>query len=316
MNSSVWVEKYRPTNLNEMILTEKNRKLLQSCIDKKTIPNLTIYSKEAGVGKTTIAKMLSNMFCDEEEILFINGSLNRNIDTIRNDMTDFVYKPTMSGNKKVIIIDEADGINPIAQNSLRGFIEEWSNECSFILTCNNVDKIIKPIISRCPKLNLSVTQENKKEIAKQVKDRCVHILRDNLIEFDETAIQEIIISYFPDIRQIINVLQRLSLQGEIKNNSLVKQDSILSNDSILDLENSIIDKDWNRMRIWAHSNVEVDNIYNILYENFVTKIDKKQIPEFIGIIGEYSYRSNLTMYKEINLTAFLTEFMEKFKFNV
>mgnify|MGYP003290440309 CR=1 FL=1 len=316
MISSVWVEKYRPKEIEDLILSDKNKKIIKACIDKQMIPNMTLHSPTAGVGKTSIAKMLGSKFCDEDEILFINGSLNRNIDTVRNEMTDFVYSATFSGNKKLIIIDEADGINKIAQDSLRGFIEEWSNECSFILTCNDISKIIPALISRCPKVNLTILPEDRKLIAGQIYNRCEHILRDNLIEFESDALKEIIKNYFPDIRQIINMLQRLSLSGKITLDMIKKQDSIKTSDVLRELEYAIIDKDWAKIRIWAHENYNMDNVYNIIYDLLIPKIDISTVPDFIIITGEYSYRSSLTGYSEINLASYLTEVTNRVKLNV
>lgn len=316
MISSVWVEKYRPKCVDDLILSKKNRETIESYIEKKTIPNMTLFSPTAGVGKTSIAKMLGEMFCGNDEILFVNGSLNRNIDTVRNEMTDFVYKPTMEGNKKLIIIDEADGINKIAQDSLRGFIEEWSNECSFILTCNDISKIIPALISRCPVMNLTVAADERKDIAKQIYNRCIHILRDNMIEFEEIAVQEIVKGYFPDIRQIINVLQRVSLSGDVTSKIISKQDTIKTSSIFSKLLDIIVDKNWNDMRIWVHENYDIDNVYNQIYNNLITKIDISLLPDFIILTGEYSYRSNNTSYKEINLAAYITEIIKEIKLNV
>lgn len=316
MISSVWVEKYRPQEIDDLILSDKNKKIIQACLDRKIIPNMTLHSPTAGVGKTSIAKMLGSKFCDEDEILFINGSLNRNIDTVRNEMTDFVYRATFSGAKKLIIIDEADGINKIAQDSLRGFIEEWSNECSFILTCNDISKIIPALISRCPKINLSITPDDRRTIASQIYNRCEHILRDNLIEFDPEALKEIIRNYFPDIRQTINMLQRLSLSGKITLDMVKKQDAIKTSEVLKELEYAIIDKDWAKIRIWAHDNYNMDNLYNVVYDLLIGKIDIETVPDFIITTGEYSYRASLSGYNEINLAAYLTEIANKVKLNV
>lgn len=316
MVSSIWVEKYRPTNLNELILNERNKNIVGKIINNKMIPNMTLYSPTNGIGKTSIAKMLGKLFCEEDEVLFINGSLNRNIDTIRNEMTDFMYRDTISGNKKIIIIDEADGINRIAQDSLRNFIETWQEDCSFILTCNDVTKIIPAIISRCPKLDLSVLPTDRKIIAKQIYDKCVHILRDNLIEYDDEALKYIITNYFPDIRQTINVLQRLSLSGKITVD-LVKGQEISKNQSCLsELEIYIVDKDWAKLRSWAHDNYNIQSIYQHIYDDLITKIDKECVSDFIIITGEYSYRSNSSPYPEINLASYLAEVCSKVKINV
>ena len=316
MANSVWVEKYRPKTVDDLVLNDRNKKFITMMVNQHIIPNMTLSSKINGVGKTSIAKMLANMFCEEDEILFINGSLNRNIDMVRNEMTDFVFRDNISGNKKVCIIDEADGITKQAQDSLRTFIEEWSNECSFIFTCNDVTKIIPAIQSRCPVVDLTIKPEDRKSIAKQIYDRCVHILRDNLIEFEDVALKKVIANYFPDIRQIINVLQRLSLSGHITLDMIENQEITKAEEFISELEVYIVDKDWAKLRSWAHDNYSNVNIYQNIYDNLIYKIDKECIPDFITLTGEYSYRASLTNYIEINLSSYLAELTKVVKINV
>ena len=316
MNSSIWVEKYRPQKIDDLVLSDKNKNLISTMINQHIIPNMTLSSKINGVGKTSIAKMLANMFCEKDEILFINGSLNRSIDMVRNEMTDFVYRENFAGNKKVCIIDEADGITKQAQDSLRTFIEEWSDECSFIFTCNDITKIIPAIQSRCPVIDLTIKPEDRKSVAKQIYDRCAHILRDNLIEFEDSALKKVISGHFPDIRQIINVLQRLSLSGKITLDMVENQEITKSQEFINELEVFIVDKDWAKIRGWAHDNYNNVNVYQDIYDALLYKIDKACIPDFITLTGEYSYRANNTNYLEINLAAYLAELCKVVQINV
>ena len=316
MSSSVWVEKYRPQKIEDLILNDRNKGLISKMIDRKSIPNMTLCSKVNGIGKTSIAKMLANIVAEPDEILFINGSLNRSIDMVRNEMTDFVYRENFAGNKKVCIIDEADGITKQAQDSLRTFIEEWSDECTFIFTCNDITKIIPAIQSRCPVLDLTVKPEDRKAIALQIYDRCAHILRDNLIEFEESALKKVISGHFPDIRQIINVLQRLSLTGNITVDIVENQEISKTQDFVSELEVYIVDKDWAKLRSWAHDNYSNVNIYQIIYDDLIVKIDKSCVPDFITLTGEYSYRANNTNYLEINLAAYLAELCKVVQINV
>ena len=153
-------------------------------------------------------------------------------------------------------------------------------------------------------------------IAKQIYDRCVHILRDNLIEFEEDAIKEIIKNFFPDIRQIINVLQRLSLNGKIEVSLIKNLDISKNTDEMNELKYALIDKDWNKIRIWVHDNYNQELIYNNIYDNLIGMIDKSCVPDFVLLTGEYSYRADNTGYQEINLISYLTEVLGKVKFNV
>lgn len=308
MNSSVWVEKYRPEKLDDLIISDKNRAILQSCIDKREIPNITIHGKQPGLGKTTIARMFGKLFCEPDEILFINGSLDRNIDTIRNEMLQHVMSASMTGNKKLIIIDEADGLNKTStQQALRGFIEEYSNVCSFILTCNNVANIIQPLLSRCKKFSIEVNQEDRASIAKQIYERVKRILHENLVEYEDTAIKRIIAEHFPDIREIINTIQLYSRFGKITEDLLVSQPNQITEDYLVDLGTYLVDKNWHQIRLWAHSYYDDNSIFEKLYDYLFTIIDKNRLTEFITISGEYSYRDALTKSREINLAAYLTE---------
>lgn len=313
MNSSVWVEKYRPEKLDDLIISDKNRRILQSCIDKREIPNITIYGKQPGLGKTTIAKMFGKLFCEKDEVLFINGSLDRNIDTIRNEMLQFVMSASMTGNKKLIIIDEADGLNKAStQNALRGFIEEYSNACSFILTCNNVSNIIQPLLSRCKKFSINVNQEDRGSIAKQIFEKVKHILHENLIEYEDNAIKQIIAEHFPDIREIINTIQLYAKFGKITDDLLIKQSNQISEDYLVDIGTYLIDKNWQQLRIWSHTYYDENSIFEKLYDYIITIVNKDKIAEFITLSGEYSYRDSITKSKEINLAAYLTEITNLF----
>lgn len=306
--NSVWVEKYRPHNLSDLVISEKNRNILQGLINKKVIPNMTICSSEPGIGKTSIAKMLAEMFCEKEDILFINGSLNRNIDTIRNEMTDFMMRP--SERNKFIILDEADGMSGLAQQALRNFIEEYSEFSTFILTCNNVTKIIEPILSRCAKFDLTIDDSTRQEIAVQMLNRCISILRNELIEFEEVAIKKLIKEHFPDMRLIISMLQRLSSQGGINSDNLNIQTSIKNVNELDVMLLGVKERDWNSLRIWAHNYANDNYIYNKIYDYLLPYIDPKLLDSFIILCGEYSYRSDLTQYKEINLSAFVAELIK------
>ena len=310
MNSSVWVEKYRPKEVDDFCLSDKMIKILKYILEKKKIPNMTLFSKSPGTGKTSIAKFLAYKLCDDDEVLFINGSLNRNIDMIRNEMTEFVYAASFSGNKKVIIIDEYDGINTLAQTALRSFIEEHSDHCSFLLTCNDASKIIQPIASRCPIIDITPKGENRPEIAQKMLDRLEYILRDNLIEYDEEAVKTILKTYFPDMRLMINELQRTAINGKFTADNIIVNDYIKTSPEIDQLFTFINTNDWNNLRIWVHKNFNSYNVIELVYNKYIDLIDAERASKLILICGDYCTKLTMTQSKEITTIAFITEVLK------
>ena len=161
MQNFLWTEKYRPKTISDTILSSELKSIFQNFVDQKNIPNL-ILSGTPGIGKTTVAKaMLEELDCD---YIVINGSLNRNIDTLRNEVLEFASTISFKGTRKYVILDEADYLNANStQPALRNFMEEFSKNCGFILTCNFKNRIIEPLQSRCSIIDFKI---NKKDIPK------------------------------------------------------------------------------------------------------------------------------------------------------
>lgn len=307
---NIWVEKYRPSKVEDLISTSKNLNIIKGIIEKKQIPNMTISSKYPGIGKTTIAKLLANNVCEKDEILFINGSIDRGIDTLRNEMTQFVLSNSFEGNRKCIIIDEAEGLTAATQQALRNFIEEYHKESAFILTCNYASKIIEPILSRCPILDLTADDsESKKSLAFSILERCKYILNNENISFDEKILPPIIKSYFPDIRKIINELQTFSMSGNLTLNA-IPNDFIDGGREIVELLEALNTKDFNKIRNWSHKYFSVTDIYNRIYTGLFDRVRNEYKSEFILTVADYSYKSSVTLSQEINLTALVTELMK------
>src|SRR5210317_991572 len=199
MENFLWVEKYRPQKVQDTILPAELKKTFQQFVDQDNVPNL-ILAGRAGVGKTTIAKaMLEEIGAD---YIVINGSMNGNIDTLRVEISNFASTVSFSGGRKYVILDEADYLNPNStQPALRNFMEEYSKNCGFILTCNFKNKIIEPLHSRCSVVEFKIAKEDKPDMAAQLFKRVINILKSENVDFDQKAVAEVINKYFPDNRR-------------------------------------------------------------------------------------------------------------------
>lgn len=307
-NNIPWNRKYRPSKVEDLVLTAENKAWVESILSSRVIPNMTLYSEQPGIGKTTIALILAHHCCDDDEVLLINGSLDRGIDTIRNQMMDFITAATIGGGKKVIIIDEADSMNPLTLPALRAFMEEWDREVCFILTCNDISKFedvkTKPILSRCPVHDLTIVKGRDK-LYKDMYERLAYICRMENVEFEKEDLQKLIVEFYPDIRIMISNLQSASLTGKFCY-KMVQQTTTFEVD-ISGLLSYIKAVDYLQIRKWARSYCVLPNIYDIIYDQICTKIDATKFNDVVLTLGKYAYESGISSSKEITLTACLIE---------
>jgi len=301
----LWVEKYRPKTVADTILPIELKKTFQQFVDQKNVPNL-ILSGSAGVGKTTIAKaMLDELGCD---YLVINGSLDRNIDTLRVTIQQFASSVSFLGGRKYVILDEADYLNANStQPALRNFMEEFSSNCGFILTCNYKTKIIAPLHSRCSVVEFNIDKKEAVSLKTQFYKRVVHILKTENISYEKEVVAEFINKYYPDWRRIINELQRYSATGKIDSGILTNFHEV----SIKELMGYLKEKDWSSARKWAAENSQTDpnQIFRKLYDSASNYMDQPSVARLTMIIAESQYRAAFVVDQEINMADCLAKIM-------
>ena len=311
MDNFLWVEKYRPKTINDCILSNTIKGTLNDLVKEERVPNL-MFTGPAGVGKTTVARAICDM--TNSDYIIINGSdEGRMIDTLRTKMTQFCSTISLQGGRKVVIIDEADYMNPDSvQPAMRGFIEKFAENCSFIFTCNFKNRIIEPIHSRCAVVDFTLKKDEKPEIASQFLIRCGNILSEENIEHDKRVVIELINKHFPDFRRVINELQRYSTSGTIDSGILANIGEINLNELVVALR----EKNFPKMRQWVTSNVDNDpaSVYRKIYDKLYEVLDKSSIPQAVLIIADYQYKSAFVADQEINLVACLIELMAECEF--
>jgi DNA polymerase III delta prime subunit len=309
MEHLLWTEKFRPKTIEDCILPERLKKPFQEYVNQRNIPNLLL-SGGAGVGKTTVAKaMCEEIGCD---YMVINGSDESGIDTFRTKIKNYASAMSLSGGRKVIIIDEADYLNPNStQPALRNAIEEFAGNCSFIFTCNFKNRIIEPLHSRCAVVDFSLKNNEKAQMAGQFFKRLQMILSKESVEYDDRVIAELVKKHFPDFRRVINELQRYSKFGKIDVGILSQIGDIAINDVVKFLK----EKDFGSLRKWVATNdIDATTLFRKLYDGLYDFLQPQSIPQAVIILADYSYKSAFVADQEINTVACLTELMVSVEF--
>ena len=302
----LWVEKYRPKTVADTILPADLKTTFQTFVDKGTIPNLLL-TGSAGIGKTTIAKaMLDEVGAD---YIIINGSdEGRLIDTLRTKIKNFASSMSLAGGRKYVILDESDYLNAeTVQPALRNFMEEYSANCGFILTCNFVNKIIAPLHSRCSVVEFKTPKKDMPKLAGQLFKRVETILQNEGIEYDQKVVAELITKHFPDNRRILNELQRYSVTGRIDSGILVNQ----SDANFKSLIESLKKKEFTAVRKWVAQNIDGEPaaFFRKLYESITDYAAPQSVPQVVVTLADYQYKSAFVADQEINTMALLTELM-------
>ena len=305
----LWVEKYRPRNISSCVLPAETKKIFIDFCNNEEIPNLLLCGT-AGVGKTTVARALCNEL--GADFILINGSEERNIDTLRVKIKQFASTVSLQGGPKIVILDEADYLNPQStQPALRGFIEEFSKNCRFIFTCNYKNRIISPLHSRCSVIDFTIEAIQKPQIANQIFQRILQILNDENIDYNEKVVVEVINKFFPDFRRMLNEIQKYSASGKIDSGILAN----LDDESLNELLGFIKGKEFSNMRKWVGMNIHNDPqaIYRKIYDSLFTRMENNSIPQAIIILSDYTYKSAFVADQEVNMVACLTELMMECK---
>ena len=308
----LWVEKYRPKTIQECILPESIKKTFLDFLDKGEVPNLLL-AGPAGCGKTTVAKALCNQL--GVDVYVINGSdEGRFLDTVRNNAKNFASTVSLSSESKhkVIIIDEADNTTPDVQLLLRASIEEFSNNCRFIFTCNYKNKIIEPLHSRCAVIEFGIKGKQKQEIATCFFKRLNTILEQEKVDTDKKVLAQLINKHFPDWRRVLNECQRYSVGGKIDSGILATFSDVAVNDLLQNLKG----KNFKEVRKWVVDNLDNDTgvLLRRIYDSLYTTLVPASIPAAVLIIAKYQYQIAFVADQEINMLACLTEIMVECEF--
>ena len=311
MEKFLWVEKYRPTTVDECILPSNLKQTFKEFVKQKTLPNM-ILSGGAGVGKTTVAKAMIDEIGATS--MMINGSEESGIDVLRTKIKNFASTSSLEGGRKYLILDEADYLNPQStQPALRGFMEEFHKNCGFILTCNYENRLIPPLHSRCSVVNFKIPNQEKPKLAMDFFKRVKDILKQENISFEDKVVVELINKYFPDWRRTLNELQRYSTSGKIDAGILVNLSEVNVNELIEGLKN----KDLQSVRKWIVNNLDNDHnrIFRTIYDTLLIHLsDDTSIKYAVHTIGEYQYKAAFVADQEINLLACMIVLMSEVKF--
>ena len=307
----LWVEKYRPTKIQDCILDESLKQTFLKIVKNGELPNMLL-TGSAGLGKTTVARALCNEL--GLDYILINGSEEGNIDTLRTKIKQFASSVSLQGGIKVVILDEADYLNPQStQPALRAFIEEFSNNCRFILTCNFKNRIIEPLHSRCGVYEFNIG--DKATLCGEFMTRCQIILTDEgVLCLDNQVLADIIMKHFPDWRRVLNELQRFGIANGCIDKSILVNISDTNYDNLFTY---LKNKDFKKMRSWVVNNIDTDAtaIFRAMYDRMGEKVAPQSIPQLVLILGDYQYKNAFVADHELNVVACLTEVMSDVQFN-
>ena len=308
-NDFLWVEKYRPQTVSDCVLSPQLKTTFQQIVTKGELPNM-LFSGTAGTGKTTVAKAMCKQL--GLDYILINGSEEGNIDTLRGKIKQFASSVSLGGGYKVVILDEADYLNPQStQPALRGFIEEFSNNCRFILTCNFKNRIIEPLHSRCSVYEFNTSKKDMQVLAVGFYERMKTILKDEGVECSDPILTNLILKHAPDWRRVLNEAQRGSISG------FAATSTETGSDTINELVGYLKDKKFKSMRKWVAQNMDMDTtaIFRGLFDILQEKLDANSIPQLVVLLADYQYKDAFVADHELNMVACMVEIMNGVTFN-
>jgi DNA polymerase III delta prime subunit len=301
----LWTEKYRPHAVKDCILPDGLKETFQNFVNSGSVPNLFLVGS-SGTGKTTIAKaMLDELRGD---YIVVNASLNRNIDTLRNEIATFASSVSFGGGRKYVILDEADYLNAQSfQPALRNFMEEFASNTGFILTGNLRNRIIDAIQSRCSVIEFAIPKSDRIKLATQFLKRVCGILDQEGVKYDKAVVASVVEKYFPDWRRVLNELQRYSHSGTVDTGIL----SSFSGEALSTLYAAMRSKNFTEVRKWIaeNSDNEMEVLFRTFYDNAGDRFKPSYIPQLVLTLAKYQHWGQNCADPEINMAAFLTEVM-------
>lgn len=306
-NEFVWVEKYRPQNLDDIIIPKTIKAIFKGYIDSNKVPNLLLTSNSAGLGKTSIAKILVNE--TKGDLLFLNGNLDTGIDVMRSRVIDFCSSVSIDDNPKFLLIDEAENLTPLAGNSLKALLESFTN-ITFIFTANFVNKLPEPIRNRLQHYDFDdIYFRNKQEIGKEILKRLIFILQNENITFNKEDLPKVVKAHYPSVRGMIHALQKMSSNGELILSDVLHEGSNIFNT----LVETIKEKDFNKMRSTTANVLDCGGFYEFMFKNLDLLVDESK-PHAILTLAKYQSMDSVARDKEITLSACCVELMSSCKF--
>lgn len=299
MFDDLWVEKYRPSGLDQMVLSPKNRELLNKFTSNNSIPNL-LFVGSAGIGKTSLAKIIcKNML--ECQYLYINASDENGIDVIRSKVTNFARTKSFDGNIKCIILDETDGLSIDAQRALRNTMEEYAELTRFILTANYNHRIIQPLQSRCQSFDLTPPLEGCVERVKQI------LKQESVNHNEDERLGEFVRACYPDLRKCINEIQKNVVNGEIKFDNMIRvKDAfvhgvyeIVKSGLAIKARKKVIESE----HVFGGDYTELlRSLFDHIHDH---KMNEQTKAEHLVVVSEHLYRSAFVVDPEINFFSCL-----------
>lgn len=309
VDNLLWVEKYKPHNIEQSILPSRIKDYFRSVVETGEIRNHTFVGSQ-GCGKTSLAKALLEQM--GIEYLYINASEDNNIDTIRTTVRGFASRMSFSGGYKVILLDEAGGISKIAQRALLAIIEEFQVNCRFILTANQTNSIDDALLSRCPPIEFIFTPSEKKEMVGMFFKRMCDILNESNIVYDKKELLGFILKMFPDFRASLNILQRLTHTGTL----VLTGAGGASDEKMYEVIGYLRKSEWTNMRKWCAENLDTDTttIRRALYDKMYEYLHPDSVPSIVLVLNDFDSREPNVKDKEIHMVAMMTEIINECTF--